>query len=467
MRYAKRLVLVPVVCLLTGCSAQKEMETRTVDLGNGVALEMVWCPPGNFLMGTPWSERFYEEEAQHRVKLTKGFWIGKYEVTQEQWQHITGSNPAPPVYKGPKLPAFVTSWHDCQEFLRALHERDLAAGTFRLPTEAEWEYACRAGTTTRYSFGHRRSDLWKYGNYGDRSHKRQFGWAGWRDEKHEDGHAGPAPVGSFKPNAWGLHDMHGNVSEWCQDWYGPYSDDAAVDPSGPSSGYRRVQRGGDFGNSPDGCRSAFRRAFKPSLACSGFGLRVVLSGRHGRDQPRSQTNGGRDQRQPKAKPRPTTDDMAVLSAALSHFATADFRVELYHTPQKPTGLVISDRSKASRIGVSPDEVAEYRGRSVPRNAERDLLRRSRRAASLTGLQDESPAFVTATDEEITMGVWTRRFPNARAWVKPWLPGYGPGRESALVVFAFGPRHHSSYATYVLKKRDGQWQVEWHHFTYCY
>ena len=215
-------------------SLGKLMESK-IDLGKGVKLEMVLVPAGKFMMGSPASEVGREKnETQHEVTITKPFYMGKYEVTQEEWQVVMGNNPS--IFKGANLPVTNLSWNDCQEFIKKLNAK--TNGRYRLPTEAEWEYACRAGTTTAFYFGDRitRSDS----NYGP------------------GGRA--VTVGSFKLNAFGFFDMHGNAGEWCQDCMAEYPASAVTDPKGPATGKNRVWRGGSFYCSPEDrlCRSSLR-----------------------------------------------------------------------------------------------------------------------------------------------------------------------------------------------------------------
>jgi hypothetical protein len=197
------------------------------------------------------------------VKLTKGFWLGVYPVTQAEWQKVMGSNPSR--FKGDSRPVEQVSWGDCQEFCRKLSARE--GRTYRLPTEAEWEYACRAGTTTTYCFGDGVVNLGEYAWYGGNSN----------DQTHS--------VGQKKANGWGLYDMHGNVYQWCQDWYGAYPQTDQVDPHGPSEGSDRVLRGGSWSDDPRYCRSAYRITFEPGgrncflscrLALVPFSLQPVL-----------------------------------------------------------------------------------------------------------------------------------------------------------------------------------------------
>jgi uncharacterized protein (TIGR02996 family) len=217
---------------------------RTASL-DATAMEFAWCPPGTFLMGSPPNEeKRNTDERQHRVTLTRGFWLGVTLVTQAQWQAVMGGNPS--YFKGENLPVERVSWDDCQEFCKKLAER--AGKHYRSPTEAEWEYACRAGTTTPFHFGATIST--DQANYnGNRV------YAGGRKGKYRQQ---TTPVDSFPANPWGLRDVHGNVWEWCQDWYGRYLRGDVKDPIGPKEGKVRVLRGGSWSIDPSGCRSAIR-----------------------------------------------------------------------------------------------------------------------------------------------------------------------------------------------------------------
>ena len=231
----------------------------TVDLGNGVKLEMVFIPAGEFMMGSPDSDKDADdrEKPQHRVRITKPFYLGKFLVTQEQWEAVMGSNPSH--FKGPKNPVEEVHWEDCRKFLGKLNAKVWGV-KFRLPTEAQWEYACRAGSKTRYCFGDDESKLGDYAwcgkNSGNTTH----------------------PVGEKKPNAWGLYDMHGSVWEWCQDWWkdGYYKESPVDDPTGAATGSNRVFRGGSWDRPARGCRSASRSYGVPGGGFSNLGLRVSL-----------------------------------------------------------------------------------------------------------------------------------------------------------------------------------------------
>ena len=243
-------------------------DTATFDLPGGAMLEMVWIEPGTFTMGSPATEpdRDDDEGPQHEVTITKGFWLGKYELTQGQWQSVMGTTPwsgQSYVQENPNHPAVYISWDDVRAFIAELNA-DAGSNVYRLPTEAEWEYSCRAGTTTRWSFGDDEGQLGKYAWY--------EGNASSVGERY--GHT----VGTKLPNPWGLYDMHGNVYEWCQDWDGSYSSNAQIDPTGPSSGSEVVYRGGFFYATSGGAqyvRSANRIGKPRNYRSTGVGTRLV------------------------------------------------------------------------------------------------------------------------------------------------------------------------------------------------
>ena len=232
---------------------------------NSIGMKFVWIPAGNFLMGSPKGEIGREDnETQHKVTLTRGFYMGVYTVTQEQWQEVTGNNPSH--FKGEKnLPVETVSWKDCQEFIKKLREKDKKL--YRLPTEAEWEYSCRAGTTTPFCFG-------------ETIFTDQANYRG--DIIYGDGKKGvyrkkTTPVGIFQANAFGLYDMHGNVLQWCQDWFSDYPTNDLVDPQGPNAGKDRVQRGGSLIYPPGLCRSAFRHRGLLGFRRNDCGFRLSFS----------------------------------------------------------------------------------------------------------------------------------------------------------------------------------------------
>ena len=219
---------------------------------NSLGMEFKLLPAGSFVR--------WEEGESHQVTLTKPFLIGVYEVTQEQYERVMGTNPSE--FKGAQNPVGNVSWEDAVEFCRKLSAipAEKAAGrVYRLPTEAEWEYACRAGTTTKYCFGDDDAQLGEYAWYSRNSGNTTH------------------PVGQKRPNAWELYDTHGNVWEWCDDWYGDYPRRAAQDPQGPSKGSGRVRRGGGWYDEAASCRSAHRGWCLPSFRLDYLGFRVALS----------------------------------------------------------------------------------------------------------------------------------------------------------------------------------------------
>jgi formylglycine-generating enzyme required for sulfatase activity len=226
-----------------------------------INLDMLWCKPGTFMMGSPRDEKGrQEDETQHEVTLTEGFYLGKYEVTQEQWEKVMGSNPSE--YKGTTLPVEMVSWDDAMQFCEKLTQMEKAAGrlpegwAYTLPTEAQWEYACRAGTTTVFSFGDEITPT---------------------QANYKDGESGGTTVvGTYPANAWGFHDMHGNVYEWCRDWKGDYPDGQVSDPIGPPVGSLRVSRGGGWDYYGWNLRSAYRRWSTPWFRINTLGFRLSL-----------------------------------------------------------------------------------------------------------------------------------------------------------------------------------------------
>jgi len=230
---------------------------------------MVWIEPGEFVMGSPPDEvgRFLDkEEPQTRVTLTRGYWIGQYEVTQAEFEAVLGFNPS--LFAGVSdRPVEKVSWFDALNYCAVLTERERHAGrlpegfAYRLPTEAEWAYAARAGTTTRFS----------YGDDPGYERLRDYAWYG--------GNSGlrPHPVGQKLPNPWGLYDVHGNVFEWCLDWFGDLPGGWVIDPWGPGEGIDRIIRGGYWDSTPAMSRSAVRVHFPPDTRISYLGFRIVLA----------------------------------------------------------------------------------------------------------------------------------------------------------------------------------------------
>ncbi len=216
-----------------------------------VSMEMLWVKPGTFGMGTSSSEC--------TVTFSQGFWLGKYEVTQAEWQKVMGSNPSS--YKGADRPVESVSWTDVTSFCVKLTEVESKAGrlpagmAYQLPTEAQWEYACRAGTTTAYAFGDELTA---------------------KDANFDESVGETTDVGNYRANGWGFHDMHGNVWEWCADWYGDYPRGATRDPVGPAVGSIRVLRGGSWNGTALGARSALRYRAEPADSLSILGFRLSL-----------------------------------------------------------------------------------------------------------------------------------------------------------------------------------------------
>jgi hypothetical protein len=235
--------------------------------GTGISLfdvPFIYIAPGSFLMGSSEHEPGRgSDEKQHKVTLTKGFSIQATPVTQGQWKALMGSNPSNFPQGGRNCPVEGVNWNDCQEFIKRVNK--MGEYVCRLPTEAEWEYACRAGASTSFFNGEITSKLfstrdpcldaigWYNGNSGKKTH----------------------PVAEKKPNAWGLFDMHGNVFEWCQDWYGKYAEMPQIDPRGATFGPGCVVRGGSWSSKPQNCRSASRFYRSPNSRSNFVGFRLV------------------------------------------------------------------------------------------------------------------------------------------------------------------------------------------------
>ncbi len=228
----------------------------------GVPANFVYIRGGSFTMGSPSYEPGRESnEAQHQVRLSD-YYMGKYEVTQAEWEPVTGTNPS--YFKGVNLPVESVSWDDCQAFIETLNRK--TGKTYRLPMEAEWEYACRAGTTIPFNTGgNLTTDQANYeGNFPYNNNQKGI----YRQNT--------VAVNSFTPNAWGLYNMHGNVWEWCSDWYGAFGSVAVTNPAGPTTGSSRVLRGGGWDDAAGGCRSADRRGDHPGGRSSSVGFRLVF-----------------------------------------------------------------------------------------------------------------------------------------------------------------------------------------------
>jgi formylglycine-generating enzyme required for sulfatase activity len=267
----KLLATMFVALLMVGCGEDEEPSPAPLNLSTSavegkpftiadLSMEMLWVKPGTFEMGSPLSEKDrYDAETPHAVTLTQGFYLGKHEVTQSQWEKVMGSNPSH--FKGGDRPVEKVSWTDVTSFCNKLTASERAAGrlpagmTYQLPTEAQWEYACRGGTKTTFSFGDELTS--------DQANIR----GGPRETTN---------VGQYAANPWGFHDMHGNVWEWCADWYGAYPTGAARDPILPSIGSYRVGRGGSWFFTANGARSAYRHRFVPAGSYDSLGFRLSL-----------------------------------------------------------------------------------------------------------------------------------------------------------------------------------------------
>ena len=231
--------------------------TISIPVKNGISIDMVKVEAGTFMMGatSEMKKPYTDEKPVHQVTLTNDYYMGKYEVTQALWQAVMGSNPSK--FKSRNLPVEQVSWDDCQEFINKLNS--ITGMRFRLPTEAEWEYAARGGKKSKgyqYSGSSKMSEVaWYTANSGSKTH----------------------PVGKKQANELGLYDMTGNVLEWCQDWYGSYVSSSQTNPTGAFSGFFRVFRGGSWYGNSGNCRSSCRDSYNPGNSNFDLGLRLVLS----------------------------------------------------------------------------------------------------------------------------------------------------------------------------------------------
>lgn len=225
---------------------------------NSIGMELVLIPPGSFRMGGDKKLEQAEdhETPRHIVKISQTYFLGKYEVTQIQWSEIMNNNPSE--FVDDKRPVESVSWNDVKVFIQKLNTKE-ETNKYRLPTEAEWEYAARAGSESSYAFG------------SDTIMLSQYAW--YRKNSGGKTH----PVGQLNPNVWGLYDMHGNVHEWCQDWFDRkyYSQSASNAPLGPSTGLAKALRGGDWGSEDWYCRSASRSLSSPDRRSNRLGFRLV------------------------------------------------------------------------------------------------------------------------------------------------------------------------------------------------
>ena len=259
----------PYLWLDASCPATAQRFYRVVGIpASPHPALLAWIEPGTFTLGSPTTEldRVNDEGPQTQVTISRGFWMSRYEVTQEEYLAVMGNDPS--YFTGDmKRPAEQMTWYDATNYCGKLTQQERSAGRlpagfeYRLPTEAEWEYACRAGSTTRFGYG---DDL-NYANLGG------YAWYVGNSDNT------PHPVGQKQPNAWGLYDMHGNVFEWCLDYYGPYPGGSVTDPKGPASGSDHVIRGGCWYFDAKDCRSAYRFSLWPDGGDNGLGFRSVLA----------------------------------------------------------------------------------------------------------------------------------------------------------------------------------------------
>jgi formylglycine-generating enzyme required for sulfatase activity len=270
MKQMHLLKTLTMVFMLSIGTVGLAMAQASQEITNSIGMKLVLIPKGTFQMGSPIEEQgANDDEEQHQVTISKDYYLGVTEVTQGQYEKVMGTNPSHfqkrVIRKSDSsmYPVELVSWEDAVEFCKKLSDLPAeknAGRVYRLPTEAEWEYACRAGSKTAYSFGESARSL---GDYAWFSENSSF-------QTH--------PVGEKKANAWGLYDMHGNVWEWCSDWYGEYGKGAVSDPSGPQEGAERVCRGGDFMNLFRGWRSAYRSKMHPAVRINNTGgFRIALS----------------------------------------------------------------------------------------------------------------------------------------------------------------------------------------------
>ncbi len=285
-----------------------EKRNMALTLPNHVPMELVFVHAGTFMMGSPVNESGRDkDELRHQATLSKDYWLGKYEVTQGQWKAVMGTTLQDQANKahsgkgrdwigniGDDYPMYWVNWNEASEFCRLLTEHERSAGClptgykYTLPTEAQWEYACRAGTSEAlYSgdiviLGKRNAPAldviaWYGGNSSDGYEGMGQDTKDWKEKQYLGGFAGPREVGGKKPNGWGLYDMIGNMCEWCRDWYGGYPSNPVTDPLGASSGSYRVLRGGSWYDAAKCCRPAFRGRDVPTRRCDFIGFRVALS----------------------------------------------------------------------------------------------------------------------------------------------------------------------------------------------
>ena len=248
------------------CTLLRRAGERFVETINDVEYAWRWCPAGEFMMGGERSEwsgaRSLDKSDAHCVTLSRSFWILETQVTQQMWKSVMGEKPEK--WRGDNFPVVCVTWRDSQEFCSRL--RAATRLSIQLPTEAQWEYACRAGTTTAFSFG----------DSCNGSAANCDGMSPWGTPQNGLYVGNTTVVKSYSANPWGLYDMHGNVWEWCSDWYGEYAPVAAIDPKGPDSGTFRVSRGGSWRAAAERCRSAARGCNAPESKIDSLGFRLIF-----------------------------------------------------------------------------------------------------------------------------------------------------------------------------------------------
>lgn len=270
LRYSIRLSILILAALIFNSLSPLPVNALEKTITNSIGMEFVLIPDGSFKMGSPQDEPDRRQnEIEHQVTIKQPFYMQATEVTVKQWRAIMGKRFFFKKKGTDHMPVVKVSWQDCIDFIQKLNA--LNEGVYRLPTEAEWEYACRAGATSAYAWG--KTIDCNNAMYANNTLKTD---ACVNDVKSKGLPADqPAPVKSYEPNAWGLYDMEGNVWEWCQDWYGPYVKDAVVDPRGPSSGSDKVRRGGSWYGTGTRCRCANRNLSNPANRYQTTGFRLV------------------------------------------------------------------------------------------------------------------------------------------------------------------------------------------------
>ena len=273
LMYLKHIAIIIFVSVLSfslsvasqeAIGEEKALQEKTFT--NSLGMKFVLIPAGTFMMGSPPDDpQRDDDESQHRVTISKAFHMQTTEVTQGQWKRVMGNNPSHFKNCGDNCPVETVSWHDVQEFIRKLNQLE-GTNKYRLPTEAEWEYACRAGTSTPFYTG-------KCISTDQANYNGSLSMPGCPKGEYRKG---TVSAGSFPPNTWGLYDMHGNVWEWCEDWFGYYPSGHVTDPKGPSSGIERVLRGGSWGDVAWYMRSSGERLrYHPDLRDYDNGFRLA------------------------------------------------------------------------------------------------------------------------------------------------------------------------------------------------